>query len=65
MKRVDLERHLRDHGCEPLRQGSRHEVWINLATERTTAVPRHREVKPGTVRAICRDLKVGLPSSVT
>ena len=65
MKRTDLERHLRAAGCELLRHGSRHDVWINVAADRTTAVPRHREVKAGTVRAICRDLDVPPPPSVT
>ena len=60
MKRADLERHLRDHGCE----FGRHDVWINPATEAVTAVPRHREIKPGTVKAVCRDLGVPVPTSL-
>jgi hypothetical protein len=47
VKRRDLERHLRQHGCRFIGEGS-----------------RHREVKPGTVRAICRPLEVPVPSSV-
>ena len=32
---------------------------------RPTAIPRHREIKPGTVRTICRQLDVPLPPSVS
>jgi hypothetical protein len=30
MKRRDLEAHLRNHGCQLLRQGDNHAIW-NLA----------------------------------
>lgn len=56
----DLERHLQRHGCELLRQGSRHEVWWNRSTTRTS-VPRHREIPLPTARAICRQLGVEPP----
>lgn len=63
MKRRDLERHLTSHGAKPLREGSRHSVWAigGPDTERIAAVPRHREIKTWTARAICKDLAIPPP----
>jgi hypothetical protein len=30
LKRRDLESHLRQHGCQPLREGAKHVIWANL-----------------------------------
>jgi hypothetical protein len=64
VKRRDLERHLRRHGAECLREGSRHSVWTIGGTdsERIATVPRHREIKPWTARAICKDLEIPPPT---
>jgi mRNA interferase HicA len=62
LKRRDLERHLRDHGCEPIREGARHAIWNNPSADLRAPVPRHREIPTGTVRAICRQLAVPLPT---
>ena len=66
MKLRDLERHLRAHDAELLRQGARHSVWAigGHESERIAAVPRHREIKPGTVRAICNDLDIPPPTNI-
>ena len=61
MKRADLERHLRSHGCDLYREGGKHSVWWNPANRKTASVPRHREVKDFTARAICRQLEVAEP----
>jgi predicted RNA binding protein YcfA (HicA-like mRNA interferase family) len=61
MKRHDLVRHLEAHGCRLLRQGGRHSLYVNLANNRTSAVPRHREINEFLVRKICRDLGVPEP----
>jgi mRNA interferase HicA len=58
VKRLDLERHLREHGAQFLREGANHSIWWNPATRRTTSVPRHREVNDFTARKICRDLGI-------
>ncbi len=63
MKRRDLERHLSEHGAHLLREGGKHSFW-GFDAERSAAVPRHREIKPGTVRAICRDLGIPPPRSL-
>ncbi|MFL5912358.1 MAG: type II toxin-antitoxin system HicA family toxin [Gaiellaceae bacterium] len=64
MKRADLERHLRDQGCRFVGEGGRHAKWRG-PTGRASTIPRHREIKPGTVRAICRQLDVTVPPSVS
>jgi mRNA interferase HicA len=54
MKRVDLVRHLESHGCSLLREGGRHSVFVNRASGKASAVPRHRE--------ICTDLDLPPPT---
>jgi len=61
MKRIDLIRHLERHGCEFLRQGSNHTVYVNRKVRRSSAVPRHREVNDFLARKICDDLLVPRP----
>jgi len=55
---VDLERHLRAHGCVLLRQGSRHTIWQNPSAQRRTSVPRHRQLPRTTARLICSQLAI-------
>ncbi|MCC7208049.1 MAG: type II toxin-antitoxin system HicA family toxin [Anaerolineae bacterium] len=59
MKRSDLVRHMRAHGCELLREGAKHSWWHHPAQNRRTAVPRHNEINDILARKICRDL--GIP----
>ena len=59
MKRGDLLRHLRAHGCELLREGGNHSWWHNPAQNRRSAVPRHNEINDYLARKICKDL--GIP----
>jgi len=61
LKRADLVRHLQAHGCEFFREGSRHSVFVNRPTRKSTAVPRHREINEWLVRKICRDLEIPEP----
>ena len=58
MKRIDLIRYLMSHGCELFREGSNHSVYINRETQRSSAVPRHREINDFLAKKICRDLQV-------
>jgi len=64
VNRLRLERHLRDHGCVLHHHGGQHDVWLNLETQAKAPVPRHNELKKGTVRGICRVLGVPLPSGI-
>jgi predicted RNA binding protein YcfA (HicA-like mRNA interferase family) len=58
MKRKDLLRHLESHGCEFLREGGNHTIYVNRLVQRSSTIPRHREVNDLLVRKICRDLQV-------
>jgi len=58
MKRIDLVRYLIKKGCTLVREGSRHSVFINMVTRRSSSVPRHKEINNFTARKICRDLGV-------
>ena len=61
MKRRDLERHLRTHGARLLREGGNHSFW-GFDAERSTAVPRHREIDFRLARKICADLGIPPPT---
>ncbi len=61
MKRRDLIRHLERHGCEMMREGGSHTVYVNRARRKTTAVPRHREINDFLARKICQDLEIPEP----
>jgi hypothetical protein len=59
VKRRDLERHLRAQGCREI-GGTKHGKWRG-PQEQVPAVPRHKELGPGLVRAICAQLGVSAP----
>lgn len=61
MKRGDLVRYLKRHGCELLREGGRHSWWHNPQQNRRPAIPRHNEIKDLLARKICKDLGVPPP----
>ena len=63
MKRRDLVRHLEAHGCELLREGGRHSVFVNRRAGKASAVPRHNEINEHLARRICKDLGVPDPSA--
>ncbi len=44
MKREELLRHLRQHGCELLREDAKHSWWHHQSLNTRSAVPRHTEV---------------------
>lgn len=61
MKRLDLIRHLEQHGCEFLREGGNHTIYVNRAKKKVSSVPRHREILEFTAKKICKDLEVPQP----
>ena len=61
MKRRDLIRHLEDHGCQLLREGGNHTIYINRAAKRTSSVPRHDEINNELARKIGKDLQIPQP----
>jgi mRNA interferase HicA len=62
LKRRELEAHLREHGCEVLREGANHAIWGNAARDLRAPVARHREIPLGTARAVCRQLAIPVPT---
>ena len=61
MKRRDLIRHIESQGCELLREGGRHSVFVNRPRGKASTVPRHNEINEFTARKICRDLEIPEP----
>ncbi|HEV7425502.1 MAG TPA: type II toxin-antitoxin system HicA family toxin [Thermoanaerobaculia bacterium] len=60
MKRRDLVRHIREHGCIVDHEGGRHTVFAGPSNT-TSSVPRHNEIKNDLVRKICKDLDIPDP----
>jgi predicted RNA binding protein YcfA (HicA-like mRNA interferase family) len=52
---------LREQGCVFFREGGAHTVWLNPANRKISSVPRHREIKEGTVQGICRQIEIQRP----
>lgn len=63
MKRRDLLRHLERHGCEFLREGGSHTVYVNRTAKKASTVPRHSEINQDLARKICKDLDVPRPDA--
>ncbi len=61
MKRIELLKHLRRHGCILKREGSSHSLWINPQTGAVEAIPRHTEIKNLLARKICKSLSIPEP----
>lgn len=61
MKRLDLIRHVEQHGCVLLREGGGHSVYANRQRRKVSTVPRHREINDFLARKICRDLEIPVP----
>jgi mRNA interferase HicA len=61
VKRRDLLRHLEEHGCELLREGGSHTVYVNRSSKKASTVPRHNEINKDLARKICKDLDVPRP----
>jgi predicted RNA binding protein YcfA (HicA-like mRNA interferase family) len=61
MKLRDLEQHLRRQECVFFREGGAHAVWLNPSNRKIASVPRHGEIKEGTVRSICKQLGISQP----
>ena len=61
MKRRALLRYLAQHNCHIIAEGGGHTAVMNFANQRKSYIPRHSEIKRGTVRAICRQLEIPAP----
>jgi predicted RNA binding protein YcfA (HicA-like mRNA interferase family) len=60
MKRKDLLRHLEKNGCEFLREGGSHTVYINRTAKKCSTIPRHSETNDFLAKKICKDLEIAL-----
>ncbi len=49
----DLIRHIERMGCELLREGGNHSVYVNRHGKNVTLIPRHREIDENLSRKIC------------
>jgi mRNA interferase HicA len=56
LKRRQLIQDLHAAGCHFLRAGGRHDLYVNPATGKVAAVPRHTEVKEYVAKKIKKDL---------
>lgn len=63
MKRLELIRFLERHGCELLREGANHSLYINRNTKKSSVIPRHREINDFLAKKICRDLEIPPPGN--
>jgi mRNA interferase HicA len=58
MKRRDLIKHLEENGCEFLREGGSHTVYVNRKKRKASTIPRHREIDKNLCKKICKDLEI-------
>ena len=61
MKKIDLEKALGKLGCKFEREGRNHEIWS--IRDYKFPIPRHREIREGTARAIVNQVKKVIKSS--
>jgi len=61
VKRKELIQHLKEHGCELIREGGNHSWWGNPSKNRRSAVPRHTEIRDLLAKKICKDLDIPKP----
>jgi mRNA interferase HicA len=62
MRRRDLLQHLRQQGCQFVREGREHSIWENPAINHRAAVPRHREIPNYTAERICKQRGIDPPN---
>lgn len=61
MKRHPLLKYLKEHDCEFLREGAKHDIYWNTSNGKTSTVPRHIEIADILARKICKDLAIPPP----
>ena len=59
MNRRLLIRRIEKMGCELLREGGNHSIYVNRRQKKVTTIPRHNEIDENLVKRIFKDL--GLP----
>jgi predicted RNA binding protein YcfA (HicA-like mRNA interferase family) len=61
VKRKILIRHIEKYGCEYLREGGNHTVYVNRKEKKVSTIPRHREIDKYLSQKICKDLGIPEP----
>jgi predicted RNA binding protein YcfA (HicA-like mRNA interferase family) len=56
MKRKALIRHITSQGCEFVRHGSKHDLYLNPATGKRQPVPWHDEIDENLAKHIIKEL---------
>jgi mRNA interferase HicA len=59
MKRSQLIKYLRMHGCSLAREGANHTIFENKNNATSAAIPRHNEIGDILAKEICKEL--GIP----
>jgi serine/threonine protein kinase len=57
-QRINLIRYIEGHGCELVREGSKHSIYANRAAKTIPTVPRHAQLSIFTARKICQDFQI-------
>ncbi|MEP0765237.1 MAG: type II toxin-antitoxin system HicA family toxin [Fimbriimonadia bacterium] len=63
MRLRELEKYLRERGCERVREGAKHTIYRNPVSGKTAPVPRHHEIGRLMVRRICLELAIQPPAT--
>jgi len=56
MKKFELIQKLNQHGAVLVRNGAKHDVYMQPRTNKEAAVPRHNEINEYTAKAILKKL---------
>ncbi len=59
MKRIALIAYVEKNKCLLRREGRRHSLYVNPESDKTSTIPRHREIDNFLASKICKDL--GIP----
>jgi hypothetical protein len=51
----------RNRAAEFLREGGNHTIYVNRRAQKSSAIPRHREIIGFLARKICKDLDIPEP----
>ena len=62
MKKLDLEKHLKDNNCYLYREGGNHAIWKNRNNNKLSSVPRHGELSNILCKIICKQLEIEMPN---
>ena len=61
MKRRFLIGYIKNMGCELLREGGKHSVYVNRSKKKVTTIPRHSEIDENLAKRILKDLEIPKP----